>query len=238
MWCNTEPLILYREYVVTPLHVPHQEVSFGIYFQRSGLLCCFQLVCIRPYSIALSFVAQILLLRILHLYIQRVASTHAQSDSDNALTTVNYLRWRSVLTGCYCIGKVLDYGSSFNSGGTNYTVVSIHTSAWEVTSFWLIAYKIGDHMTRGYVFDVFPYDILSFPLSHLINDMNGFPQWTTPTFALHAFRGGSFDPKISCFSLTRSQIYRTISDRPNLTNNSVQRANPGVPTGFVQSDSI
>ena len=40
------------------------------------------------------------------------------------------------------------------------------------------------------------------------------------------------------FSLTRSQIYRTISDRPNLTNNSVQRANPGVPTGFVQSDSI
>ena len=59
-----------------------------------------------------------------------------------------------------------------------------------------------------------------------------------PTFALHALRGGSFDPKISCFSLTRSQIYRTISDRPNLTNNSVQRANPGVPTGFVQSDSI
>ena len=59
-----------------------------------------------------------------------------------------------------------------------------------------------------------------------------------PTFALHALRGGSFDPKISCFSLTRSQIYRTISDRSNLTNNSVQRANPGVPTGFVQSDSI
>ena len=59
-----------------------------------------------------------------------------------------------------------------------------------------------------------------------------------PAFALHALRGGSFDPKISCFSLTRSQIYRTISDRPNLTNNSVQRANPGVPTGFVQSDSI
>lgn len=59
-----------------------------------------------------------------------------------------------------------------------------------------------------------------------------------PTFALHTLRGGSFDPKISCFSLTRSQIYRTISNRPNLTNNSVQRANPGVPTGFVQSDSI
>lgn len=59
-----------------------------------------------------------------------------------------------------------------------------------------------------------------------------------PTFALHALRGGSFNPKISCFSLTRSQIYRTISDRPNLTNNSVQRANPGVPTGFVQNDSI
>lgn len=59
-----------------------------------------------------------------------------------------------------------------------------------------------------------------------------------PTFALHALRGGSFNPKISCFSLTRSQIYRTISDRPNLTNNSVQRANPGVPTGFVQSDIV
>ena len=100
------------------------------------------------------------------------------------------------------------------------------------------------HLTPDQIDDIVRmYSDKTFKVADIINKYNIDVPVTSfsellPTFALHALRGGSFNPKISCFSLTRSQIYRTISDRPNLTNNSVQRANPGVPTGFVQNDSI